>query len=299
MRLPATAYPMFAAIIGVLAIIGGLIVAGADGSTADSFSVDLDATGNTSTALGTRDECREVSANDTFDIDITVAGVPSGTLAMMGYNYEVSYDASVFSVTAKNTAGLLSTATGYTEFDAGDSVPDADGTFIASVLDLGATGVSGSGFMQRLAIHVDAAAAPGSYPLAFVTANSPNYYLDTLNHSRNPLVLFGARLAVDVTCASLGTPPPSPTPNPNTQDDVDCNGAVTAVDALKVLRYTINLSVSQVEPCTDIGAPTASGFKNGDVDCDNDVDPVDTLRLLRYIAGLSVYQIEPCPDIGT
>jgi hypothetical protein len=36
--------------------------------------------------------------------------------------------------------------------------------------------------------------------------------------------------------------------------DVDCSGSVTSVDALKVLRFVALLSVSQTEPCPDIGA---------------------------------------------
>jgi hypothetical protein len=39
--------------------------------------------------------------------------------------------------------------------------------------------------------------------------------------------------------------------------DVDCNGTVTSVDALKVLRHVADLSVSQTEPCPDIGTPEA------------------------------------------
>jgi len=38
--------------------------------------------------------------------------------------------------------------------------------------------------------------------------------------------------------------------------DVDCNGTVNAVDALKVLRHVAGLSVAQTEPCPDVGTPT-------------------------------------------
>ncbi|HET9476398.1 MAG TPA: hypothetical protein VFP63_02795 [Dehalococcoidia bacterium] len=39
----------------------------------------------------------------------------------------------------------------------------------------------------------------------------------------------------------------------NPAGDVDCNGQVTAVDALKILRQVAGLSVTQTEPCPDIG----------------------------------------------
>jgi len=35
--------------------------------------------------------------------------------------------------------------------------------------------------------------------------------------------------------------------------DVDCNGVVNSVDSLKILRHAAGLSVSQTEPCPDIG----------------------------------------------
>jgi len=78
--------------------------------------------------------------------------------------------------------------------------------------------------------------------------------------------------------------------------DVDCSTTVNAVDALKVLRHTIALSVTQSEPCDNIGAGSPV---NGDVDCDGDVDPVDALKVFRYSAALSVSQTQPCPGIGT
>lgn len=35
--------------------------------------------------------------------------------------------------------------------------------------------------------------------------------------------------------------------------DVDCDGSVNAVDALKILRHNAGLPVSQTQPCTAIG----------------------------------------------
>lgn len=91
-------------------------------------------------------------------------------------------------------------------------------------------------------------------------------------------------------------PTPAPTPGPPTQGDVDCNGGVDSVDALKELRHSAALSVAQVEPCPNIGSEFASLW--GDVDCDKDVDSVDALKVLRHAAALSVAQSEPCPDVG-
>jgi hypothetical protein len=69
------------------------------------------------------------------------------------------------------------------------------------------------------------------------------------------------------------------------------------VDALKVLRHVVSLSVTQEEPCDDIG--TGGPPLQGDVDCSNAVNSVDALKVLRHVASLSVTQNEPCDDIGT
>jgi hypothetical protein len=67
-----------------------------------------------------------------------------------------------------------------------------------------------------------------------------------------------------------------------------------------VLRYGAGLSVTQTEPCPDIGIELhVSGFVQGDVDCNKVTNSVDSLKLSRFAAGLSVTQFEPCPDIGS
>ncbi len=72
--------------------------------------------------------------------------------------------------------------------------------------------------------------------------------------------------------------------------NVDCSNAVNSVDALKVLRRNAALSVSQEEPCQDIGLALAAGGLMGDVDCQNGVNAVDALKILRAVAGLKVTQ---------
>lgn len=64
---------------------------------------------------------------------------------------------------------------------------------------------------------------------------------------------------VALTPTPTPTPsPPTPTPTPipsQTWGDVDCNGVVNPVDALKILRWHALLPVSQTQPCPVIGAP--------------------------------------------
>jgi hypothetical protein len=84
---------------------------------------------------------------------------------------------------------------------------------------------------------------------------------------------------------------------PEVQGDVDCGGGVNAVDALKVLRHSASLPVTQSEPCPDLGEDMG-GHPFGDVDCSNLVNAVDALKILRSNAQLTVEQTEPCTDIG-
>ena len=86
--------------------------------------------------------------------------------------------------------------------------------------------------------------------------------------------------------------------------NVDCSGptgGVSSVDALKVLRHGAGLSVTQSEPCTDIGvarnlAPP-DNWKVGDVNCSGGVNSTDALLILRANAGLSVSIPVGCPDV--
>jgi hypothetical protein len=121
----------------------------------------------------------------------------------------------------------------------------------------------------------------------------------------------GPKVMAKIDCSSrvtAVTPTPSPTPSPNAFGNVDCTGAINAVDALKVLRHVAGLPVTQIGPepdaCTNIGAgPVTGGGVQGDVDCSGGSNAIDALKVLRHTAGLPVTQIGPepdaCPNIGT
>lgn len=80
--------------------------------------------------------------------------------------------------------------------------------------------------------------------------------------------------------------------------DVDCDGDVDSVDALKVLQFVAGIPVAQEDPCEDIGSEVLLEIF-GDVDCDDDVDSVDALKILQFIAGLPFSQEPGCRSIGT
>jgi hypothetical protein len=80
--------------------------------------------------------------------------------------------------------------------------------------------------------------------------------------------------------------------------NADCNQAINSIDALKLLRYSAILSVTQSEPCKDIGEVIGSGFKQGDVDCNTTINSIDALKVLRAVALLSVSSGCAGPVIG-
>jgi hypothetical protein len=68
--------------------------------------------------------------------------------------------------------------------------------------------------------------------------------------------------------------------------DADCSGAITAADALQVLRASASLS------------STAGCLADADSDCDGDLDSVDALRILRHTAGMALSYPAGCPPMG-
>ena len=71
-----------------------------------------------------------------------------------------------------------------------------------------------------------------------------------------------------------------------TQGDADCDGAVDARDALRVLRSAASIA--------------AQGCESGsDNDCNGVLNSADALRLLRHTTGLPVEYTRGCPLIGS
>jgi hypothetical protein len=115
-----------------------------------------------------------------------------------------------------------------------------------------------------------------------------------------------ALLAVGGADSADGTSRPStlqqglPPPPPSINGDVDCDGDVDPVDALRILRFIAGMSVIQTQPCVPIGS-TVSGLPDvwGNVDCSTALNSIDALKVIRHSIALPSSQTEPCPDIGT
>jgi hypothetical protein len=79
--------------------------------------------------------------------------------------------------------------------------------------------------------------------------------------------------------------------------NVDCDLVISSIDALKILRFRAGLSVTQNEPCLDIGLVLATARLHGDVDCNFFINSIDALKILRAVAGLSVAKPPTCPAV--
>jgi hypothetical protein len=120
------------------------------------------------------------------------------------------------------------------------------------------------------------------------------------------LVGFGAPILILALSLTLGgTAGASPGIGENRQEflkygDVQCDSDVDSVDALMILRYVTGLSVTQNEPCPEVGQQVyyylglqcpggdcdwPSDGPWGDVNCSGTVTSVDANAILNYVAG--------------
>lgn len=204
------------------------------------------------------------------------------TTGVMGFSAVVLYDDSAFTIDTHNPNLFLRSVVGSVAFDPG--ISSDPGQLVVSAADLGVpySAEQGQGVLDRIPVTVNGGAPQGLYDLTLTAAgwiNSENTLAaaDALNHGK---------IAVGEPC-------------PTSFGDVDCSGGVNSVDSLKVLRFNASLSVTQTDPCVDLGQALPNTEIQGDVDCSNTVNAVDSLKLLRFSAALSVTQNDPCPDIGT
>lgn len=126
-------------------------------SSTTTLAVDVNTEGNTPTALGTRDLCAQVSAGDTFQIDITIENVT----ALTALEAFITYDESVVTVTDRKVKDQFLASAGESNvFDASESVPDEDGRYRVQAAIIPADepiGADGSGILARLTLEAKGA----------------------------------------------------------------------------------------------------------------------------------------------
>jgi hypothetical protein len=262
-----------------LAVIAGAFAAGTRESQAshaggmDAMSVDLNISGNTASglgpghteAVGALDTELDVTPCDQLVLDIVASGVP-GSDPMVGFGFALTYEDSSIEILSADTGFMLEATAGSTVFNPGLTFnPDSVGVAAA---DLGvAGGETGSGVLARMTGQIRPQASSGALPLTPTEAA----HINGSNDALPPDAIGSGTLNVDGSC----------------NGDVDCSLTINSVDALKLLRSNAALSVTQTEPCDDIGSDIGPRLQ-GDVDCNGTVNSVDSLRILRAVAALSV-----------
>jgi uncharacterized protein YkwD len=97
-------------------------------------------------------------------------------------------------------------------------------------------------------------------------------------------------------------PTPAPTPAIHRWDDMDCDGAVTAADAMEVLRGSAGI-FEQHGGCPSAWDLVIVGGQYrswGDTDCSSNIEVLDSIELLAYLGGLPLHPAdESCPAPGT
>ena len=177
-----------------------------------AMSIDADPTGNTATALDAHTPCIAAEPGATVTVDVTALNIPpyndggtpdpsDDTGGIIAFAYLLLYDEAALTIETQTSLFLLASNPGSNLFNAGDPVPDTDGSdvFSASVLDTG-TGPpeGGSGVLDRLTISIAPGATPGLYSLQIEPNNTA--HLDASGAAFSPLAFNNADLAVGVPC---------------------------------------------------------------------------------------------------
>ena len=237
-----------------------------------AIGIDADPSGNTATSLGTINDCRQVSLNDTFDVDVFLQNVDN----IATFDFTINYDGAVLNVTDHDSTTLMLAANpgSDVQFDFSDPTPDTDGNYQLIAVDTAPAGSgaheSGDGVLGKVTFT-----AVGS-GVSTITLGNPGTKVMSDENGDNvqPADQFGnftgtvlaAAVAVDQEECQLpppSTPTPTPTPTPTTTAATDTDG-----DGLSDSEE-IALGTDPLDPDSD-----GDGVSDGD-EVDEGTDPLD------------------------
>ncbi len=165
-----------------------------------SVAIDTDAArgaANSATSLGPLDACAALSKPGTVTIDVTVDAVPpvlASDGGIAGFQFLLHYDPSVVKVAGSDYNMLLTANSGSSPVSLGDSTPDADGSFMVAVGDLGqSTPESGPGVLARITLQ---GVSKGVSPLTLTDV----LIVDSSGNSYAIGSVEGAQVVVDGAC---------------------------------------------------------------------------------------------------
>lgn len=260
----------------------GAANAGISEGEIDAISIDMDPSSspaNTATSIGSREFCARIDVNgvqdadedgvDTLELDVTVGpeGIPAEH-PMMGFQAGILYDPSAVHVVDSDVHLLLSAIEGSDPFDASHPLPNTDGKFFASALDIGTpiTDVAehGAGVLARISIKANDSAASGIHHLLI---RDESYTVDPQNEAFLPVVLNHGVVAIDTECPAEqpepsfpATPSPTPTPTPGQGDPTPPKGS----PVLETGTPTPTMEPFPTPTATPFPTPTPEGGSDED-----------------------------------
>jgi len=165
-----------------------------------TLGIDADPTGNSATSLGPTEACTSISSGSSTTIDLFITNVSN----LLGWNSRIIYNPSLISITNINVR-LFQTADGHSNvYNASDPIPDSDGSFYASAVDLSAPPYqdSGSGVLARITVS---ALAPGISPLTVASPTLTDVNGQPIGDTDGNGIfegsVFNAEIAIDRPCS--------------------------------------------------------------------------------------------------
>lgn len=146
-----------AAAVSLAAVLGGETAA--QGPV--TMGVDADPRGNTAASLGPIDSCVSVSRGDTFEVDLFITNVAD----LVAWEAYFEYDMTVVNVVGRDVMMFQAAEPGSRVFDLSETLPDIDGRYRMSVVDMAESSASesGSGVLGRLTLRaVGAGVSPAN-----------------------------------------------------------------------------------------------------------------------------------------
>lgn len=201
-------------LLGALA--GVTLRSGAGAQPSDSIqiiAIDANISGNTATSLGPLNSCVRAEPGQSVAVDLVADAVPEDR-GIIGFEIAIDYTAANLEVATSDSEFLLAAEPPFEPFQGlSDPVPDTDGRYQISVLDLqsnntpGSSIESGPGVLARITLTAKGAGLATIGPVF----NPPQQYptvLDRNNEMIGVASIGKATIAVGQDC----TVPPEATP---------------------------------------------------------------------------------------
>lgn len=201
-----------------------------------ALGVDADPAGNAAASLGTIQSCVSVSSGQIFQVDVFIADV----VDLLAWEAYFVYDPAIIGVVEQDVQMFQAANAGSQVFDTSEVLPDQDGRYRISAVDIAepAAPDSGSGVLARLTLRaVSAGVSPASLPLVDISGDGRPDLGPTLTDVAGNTIadvdgdgffdgpISDAWIAVDTPCpAAAPAPAASPAPPPS-HDRVPAVGA--------------------------------------------------------------------------